>query len=380
MFIVLYMLFACFAVRAMENNGVDDEQHIEILKVNDGDVEIKQSLLEDFSVLREALKCPGSFKLESDTFYTSKNFGLLFEALQDPKKIAQIDHSTIKEIFNLAGNLGAPKKFRKNLALRAIELDQPIQIDLDLGIRTIDDAQISIMENDEKLILSVQNFRCLWGLEHLISNNITKIDLSGNKLKRVKIKSILDFFPNVTWLDLSHNKLDYLNIGTLPKDFILKASGNRLSQVKIKNLGEGSCVDLSGNNFSAIEKERIRLFTRKLSLLEHWSVLKRHFSVNELIFSLLAACIFMPISGGVGYGAGYSACHLISDPPIFLTYYTTFLGIFLSFFVYPLLIGGGYINCYRNNTVCPQSGVEHAMCSKYVRSLIYFDENAVDAW
>lgn len=313
-FALLFLANSYICVNKGMEESVNDVSENETIELVDGSLSVKRNLLEKCSVIKDLLAVPGEgLELKTENYYTKKNFGLLLECLESYKTVHTVTPKHIISVINLAGNLGAPIKFRKKLTKRALGLNVPIVIDKEIGINTLEtllssfkkSPDIIINGDGKKMTLFNKKLHGLQGIERLKSSAITEIDLSYNNLRYLDLSQLLKYFPNLTTLDVSCNKLEYLKVKELPEYFSLNASNNKLADLDIDQfiVGMGCKLYLHHNKFTQEKKHQILHMKKGFVKALYHHLLSQDLSFNFFCFGICA---------GIGSVLGHISGHSLS--------------------------------------------------------------------
>ncbi len=247
-----------------------------------------------------------------------------------------------------------------------------------MTIADLDKERVIVEET--KLNLSGQQLYNLQGIESFSSELITEIDLRNNKLKSFDVPFLFRLFPNLRKLDISYNKLERLKIGNLRDRFILRASNNNLKDLEPFLLGELCRLDLCDNNFSKETKKRLRLYEKKCSAWKHAIVLYRYYTSPVLLWYL---GIVGPFTAGIGSvtgglaGVGVDVVKSFLESKALNEQYPfgrigLAIGALAGALIHPVYVINEYSDCYRSDDISPccfgYNG--HVMCSMYHKSSI----------
>jgi hypothetical protein len=351
------------------------ESMVEV-EVQDGFLSIPREKLLRCTVLVEVIHSSktDTLPLKTDLYYTQENIKTLFECFDESMLIEKIGEDRIVDIFNIAGNMGAPREIKKKLAWHALNLGLNFPIDGGL-IKSCNDVEIDFDNNATKLDLSNKKIKILLGLERFKSKNVTKIDISGNKLKQLDLGLFFKLFPNLQELNINDNKIDQLTLSRIPDMFILNARYNSLGTIKDIDsflLGERCQLDLARNSFSEDIQKKIKWCARKRSLWNNIKVFYRY-----TISPVLIIRFFQVFFGtGIGLVSGFIIDGLKKPTNQF-----NFIGFGSLFgaclgYVYPTLSALlEYKNC-KEESGCHAMTNGHLMCSLSNRSKSYvnFDQ------
>lgn len=378
------LLFFFSTLSGMEFKADRLELKCEVIKtVDEQRLVVSSDILKKFTVIENVMNLQGkSIRLKTNTFYTKKNFKKLFECSRNYKLIRSLKANRINQIIDLAGNLGACKKFRKKLTVQALKLKVPVCIEKDIGLNSVADIDKEMCIGDTSILdLSNRHLHSLQGIERFSSKDIRRINLSKNRLRTLDIPYLLRLFPNLKDLNVNYNKLLELKLGIVPDEFYLHAMKNKLTDLEPFTLGENCVVSLKRNKLSRQVQNRIMLWGKQRPFRKHVSVILRGFWIvddHRKYYPKIMCALGFAGMGGVGIGTIMNLKKkqelnkvdflcllggLMGVPLVLSTVELIHLLITIKDYIYCYLS----VDCLSFNHVCGKE-----ICSMYDRSRIYF--------